>query len=222
LNDETPDVRFASDPERLDREGLLALVRKLQRTVALQQQTIERQRTALAAAGGAGTPADQLPAEARTTAPTADPPNGTGRAASNRTTMRPVSGADYTLVFDGGSLGNPGRGYGSYQVIDRHGTVVAEERLEFGERITNNGAEFRTLIAGLEHLLQHLGDGAQRATLSVRGDSQLVINGVTGRWKIKHEDLKPLRDRAAQLLGAFGSLDIAWHARGNSVRSLGH
>ncbi len=136
--------------------------------------------------------------------------------------MRPVPDADYTLVFDGGSLGNPGRGYGSYQVVDSKGTIVAEERLEFGDRITSNGAEFRTLIAALEHLLRTAGDGAGRAALAVRGDSQLVIYGVTGQWKIKHADLKPLREQAVSLLSEFGSRDVAWHGRAQSVRALGH
>ncbi len=136
--------------------------------------------------------------------------------------MRPVPDADYTLVFDGGSLGNPGRGYGSYQVVDAKGAMVAEERLEFGDRITNNSAEFRTLIAALEHLLRTAGDAAGRAALAVRGDSQLVIYGVTGQWKIKHADLKPLRERAVSLLAEFGSRDVAWHRRAQSVRALGH
>ena len=222
MNAEPPSSRFAGNPERLDREGLLALVRDLQRTVALQQQTIEQQRTALGhnttgtAEGETGAVSDPLAA--------APPANGgeQRQAPMRRKSMAPVAGADYTLVFDGGSLGNPGRGYGSYQVIDARGAIAAEERLEFGDGITNNGAEFRSLIVALEHLLRMADDNARRTRLAVRGDSQLVIHGVTGQWKIKHADLKPLRERAAALLGEFGSHDVAWHGRDRSVRALGH
>ncbi len=223
MTDDTPQPRFAGDPERLDREGLLALVRDLQRTVVLQQQTIARQRE-----GATDTsPIARSPADAGSTASRSGEsvmPDRGGRPPGpvGRTALRPVVGVDYTLVFDGGSLGNPGRGYGSYQIVDRTGSVVAEDRLEYGDMVTNNGAEFRTLIAGLERLSHILGDAVGQSRIAVRGDSQLVIHGVTGQWKIKHADLKPLKERAATLLSAFGSRDVAWHGRNHSVRALGH
>ncbi|MCC6312366.1 MAG: reverse transcriptase-like protein [Thermomicrobiales bacterium] len=126
------------------------------------------------------------------------------------------------MVFDGGSLGNPGRGSGSFQIVDAGGVIVAEERLEYGDNITNNGAEFRTLVAALERLLACGGEAARAGKVAVRGDSQLVINGVTGAWKIKHEDLKPLKERAVRLLGEFAAVDVRWQRRDLSVRVLGH
>ncbi len=54
---------------------------------------------------------------------------------------------DLMLVFDGGSLGNPGKGYGSFHLADRDGYETIE-RLEFGNNVTNNQAEYRTMIAG--------------------------------------------------------------------------
>jgi ribonuclease HI len=132
-----------------------------------------------------------------------------------------VRDADYTLVFDGGSLGNPGKGYGSYEVLTPDGSIAARQ-LEFGDGMTNNQAEFRAVIAGLEDLLSRLGADAAAASLAVRGDSQLVVRGLAGEWKVKHPGLLPLHRQAGELLRRFGSVDLAWHPRRESVRAFGH
>jgi ribonuclease HI len=132
-----------------------------------------------------------------------------------------VAGADYTLIFDGGSLGNPGLGYGSYEIAG-NGETTAAQRLEFGNNMTNNQAEFHALIAGLEELLKLTGPKAKSVSIAIRGDSQLVIRGLTGEWRVKHPGLQPLHRQANALLEEFGSVDIAWHPRSNSVRTFGH
>lgn len=132
-----------------------------------------------------------------------------------------VAGKDYTLVFDGGSLGNPGLGYGSYEISGPEGSTAAR-KLEFGNDMTNNQAEFHALIAGLQALLESTGQNAGSLSLAVRGDSQLVIRGLKGEWKIKHPGLQPLFQQARNLLGEFGSVDLAWHPRAKSVRTFGH
>jgi ribonuclease HI len=134
---------------------------------------------------------------------------------------RAIPGADYTVVFDGGSLGNPGKGYGSYEIAGPEGTVAARQ-VQFGNDMTNNQAEFRALIAALEDLLEQVGPRADSLSLAVRGDSQLVIRGLTGEWRVKHAGLQPLHRRAADLLQQFGSVDLAWHPRRESVRTFGH
>ncbi len=81
--------------------------------------------------------------------------------------------ADVTLVFDGGSLGNPGQGYGSFLV---RGVVATQQpaRLDFPGRTTNNEAEYLSLLHGLRMILGELErqrrDAAQ-TTLSVMSDS---------------------------------------------------
>lgn len=132
-----------------------------------------------------------------------------------------VAGADYTIVFDGGSLGNPGLGYGSYEISGPEGSTAAR-KLEFGDDMTNNQAEFHALVAGLQALLETSGENAGNLSLAVRGDSQLVIRGLKGEWKIKHPGLQPLFQQARNLLGEFGSVDLAWHPRAKSVRTFGH
>lgn len=132
-----------------------------------------------------------------------------------------VAGSDYTVVFDGGSLGNPGRGYGSYEIAGPDGTVAARQ-VQFGNDMTNNQAEFRAVIAALEDLLERVGPRADALSVAVRGDSQLVIRGLTGEWRVKHPGLQPLHQRAADLLRRFGNVDLAWHPRRESVRTFGH
>lgn len=207
---------FAADPERLDRAALVDLVRRLQVAVARQQRTIERQRELLRAAGVEDEAAERGDTDA---GPPARRPMTPGVP---RWPFPPVAGADLTLVFDGGAIGNPGKGYGSFQIVEPMGAVVAAERLQFGDGITNNGAEFRALIAGLERAVSLAGERAGRQTIAVRGDSQLVINGIAGTWRVRHPDLVPLHERAQRLLSAFGKTDVAWHGRARSVRALGH
>ena len=132
-----------------------------------------------------------------------------------------VPGADYTVVFDGGSLGNPGQGYGSYEIAGPDGTIAARQ-VQFGNDMTNNQAEFRAVIAALEDLLERVGSQAGALSLAVRGDSQLVIRGLTGEWRVKHPGLQPLHQRASDLLRRFRSVDLAWHPRRESVRTFGH
>jgi ribonuclease HI len=132
-----------------------------------------------------------------------------------------VPGADYTIVFDGGSLGNPGQGYGSYEIIGPEGSIAAHT-LQFGNDVTNNQAEFRALIGALEDLLARTGAEARSRSLAVRGDSQLVIRGLNGEWRVKHPGLQPLHRQASDLLRRFGSVDLAWHPRRESVRAFGH
>ena len=138
--------------------------------------------------------------------------------------LRPVSavpGADYTVFFDGGSLGNPGKGYGSYEIAGPDGTIAARQ-VQFGNDMTSNQAEFHAIIAALEDLLERVGPRAGTLSVAVRGDSQLVIRGLSGEWRVKHPGLQPLHQRAADLLRQFGSVDLAWHPRRESVRTFGH
>jgi broad specificity phosphatase PhoE/ribonuclease HI len=96
---------------------------------------------------------------------------------------------------DGGSRGNPGNAaYGAVLKDRATGEVIAER----GERIgvaTNNVAEYRGLIAALELYRDH----AEGAELEVLMDSKLVVEQMSGRWKIKHPDMRPLASRARDL-----------------------
>lgn len=127
----------------------------------------------------------------------------------------------YEIVFDGGSKGNPGKGYGSY-VIDLGGVEIHHQEHDYGDNITNNWAEYQTLIRALEWLQNLLGPEAGSTSVIVRGDSLLVINQLLRKWKVKNEGLRPLYTRATQLLDGFGQVNLIWHDRKNTVKRLGH
>lgn len=128
----------------------------------------------------------------------------------------------FDVTFDGGSLGNPGKGYGSY-VVDSGGEKGKPVRLDFspnGEVVTNNQAEYRSLIAALEAILAATGGGSP--SVVIHGDSKLVLEQLAGRWKVKNAGLMPLYQQARSLLGEFARVTFEWHGRANSVKRLGH
>lgn len=137
---------------------------------------------------------------------------------------RATKDCDLTLIFDGGSLGNPGKGYGSFMLSDRHGFEEIK-RLDFGDDITNNQAEYRTFIAGIAAALNHVTEQRrppESQSICVKTDSKLVVEQVNGRWKVKHPALQPLCTRAKELLARFGRTQVTWQPRAETVKVLGH
>lgn len=135
-----------------------------------------------------------------------------------------VGPADITLVFDGGALGNPGKGYGSFLAS---GLVETRQpvRLEFPGRTTNNQAEYMTLLQGLRTVLLEIDRDAREpneTSINILSDSKLVVEQVNGRWKIRNVDLQPLAADARELLSRFGAWRLVWQPRTESVRLLGH
>ena len=109
--------------------------------------------------------------------------------------QQPRSGRRLIVEADGGSRGNPGpAAYGALVRDARTTKVLATEGLPIG-LATNNVAEYRGLIAGLE-MARELDP---TAALDVRMDSKLVIEQMAGRWKVKHADMKTLALAAARL-----------------------
>jgi probable phosphoglycerate mutase len=92
----------------------------------------------------------------------------------------------FKLTADGGSRGNPGpAGYGA--VVTENGKIVAELYDVIGIA-TNNVAEYNGLLAGLSHIHQL----DSNATVEVAMDSKLVVEQMSGRWQIKHADMRDL------------------------------
>jgi ribonuclease HI len=132
---------------------------------------------------------------------------------------------DYVLVFDGGSMGNPGPGYGSYALVRASGGKKQVVRLDFGGEMTSNEAEYDTLIAGLRDLIQRLTEAKRSPSefsIEVRGDSNLVINQVSGAWKARDERMRARRNQARELLGRFAASRLVLQPRQESVKILGH
>ncbi len=108
--------------------------------------------------------------------------------------------ARVVIEADGGSRGNPGpAAYGAVLRDADTGAVIAEEGTTIGVA-SNNVAEYSGLIAGLRLAEQYAPD----AEIEVRMDSKLVVEQMSGRWKIKHPDMRPLAAEAARL-APFGT-----------------
>jgi ribonuclease HI len=98
---------------------------------------------------------------------------------------------------DGGSRGNPGPAAAAAVLSTPDGDVVDEAAVTLGTA-TNNVAEYRGLLLGLERA------AALGATeVEVINDSELIAHQVTGRYKVKHPDMKPLHAEALRALGGF-------------------
>ncbi len=107
-----------------------------------------------------------------------------------------VTGPTSVIIeADGGSRGNPGpAAYGAVLKDAATGEVIAEDGTAIGVA-TNNVAEYSGLIAGLKLAEEFAPD----AEVEVRMDSKLVVEQMSGRWKIKHPDMKPLAMEANRL-----------------------
>jgi len=109
------------------------------------------------------------------------------------------------LYCDGGSRGNPGPSAIGAVVFDA-GTDPPALLASVSECIgvtTNNVAEYRALIAGLE-AVAHL----HARIVHVRADSMLVIKQLRGEWRVKHENIKPLYAQARKLLAEYEVADL--------------
>ncbi len=121
--------------------------------------------------------------------------------------------AVWVLRCDGGSRGNPGPGAYGFVITDPQG----QEREARGEPlgvVTNNVAEYRSLIAGLEAAARL---GAQ--PLEVRMDSELVIRQMTGQYRVKNEGLKPLHAEARRAAAKLGSVTFDSVRREHNARA---
>jgi|SRR5580765_7584654 len=129
--------------------------------------------------------------------------------------MTPTSTAAWTLRCDGGSRGNPGPGALGYVLCDPHGREI-EARGEYLGVCTNNVAEYRSLIAGLEAAARH---GAR--TVVVRMDSELVVRQMLGKYKVKNEGLKPLYAEARTAVTRVGVVRFESVPRDDNGRADG-
>jgi ribonuclease HI len=111
-----------------------------------------------------------------------------------------------TLFFDGGSRGNPGIAAGAAVIILPTGE--REVVTKFFDRATNNDAEYTGLIIGLAKARSMKID-----KIIVKGDSNLVVNQVLGKWKINHDRLRQLCLEARELYRQFEKISLTWIPR---------
>lgn len=107
-----------------------------------------------------------------------------------------------TVNVDGGARGNPGPAAIAIVVRDEEGEVIHEASETIG-RATNNVAEYRALLLGIERAKQL---GATEVDLV--GDSELIVKQVRGEYRVKDAGLRPLHSAAQQALGEFSEWSL--------------
>ena len=119
-----------------------------------------------------------------------------------------------TIHFDGGSRGNPGPASAGVVIQDADTANPVHEAGYFLGRCTNNVAEYQGLIHSLEQA-EVLGG----KSLNIHSDSELLVRQITGQYRVKSPDLKPLYDRAIQLLRGFDKWKIQHVRREKNQRA---
>jgi len=114
---------------------------------------------------------------------------------------------------DGGARGNPGPAAAACVITSPAGEVVGEHSQLLGTA-TNNVAEYRALLLGLERA-RELGAGE----VEVIGDSELIAKQVRGLYKVKHEAMKPLHRAAMEALAGFERWSIRTVPREQNARA---
>jgi ribonuclease HI len=108
----------------------------------------------------------------------------------------------HLLYCDGASRGNPGKAAYGFALLDDSGRIVTQRGETVGTT-TNNVAEYRGLVAGLEAAV-----AAGVKDLEVRLDSLLLVRQISGDFRVKAAGLKPLHRQAVKLLAKIGSARV--------------
>jgi formyltetrahydrofolate-dependent phosphoribosylglycinamide formyltransferase len=126
-----------------------------------------------------------------------------------------LSGKSEQLIIytDGGSRGNPGPAAAAFILMDLAGTQLQARACHLG-RTTNNVAEYTGLLKALEAAKQI---GAGR--LKIFSDSELLVNQINGRYKVKSQQLKPLFQQGLDLLAGFESWEVQFIPRNENKQA---
>jgi ribonuclease HI len=104
--------------------------------------------------------------------------------------------------IDGASRGNPGPAAAAVVITTADGGLVASFAKYLG-RTTNNFAEYQALLAALQY-----GLGREQRRMRVRSDSELLVRQILGSYKVKSNDLRPLHQRALEMIRRFEHFSI--------------
>ncbi|TET78239.1 ribonuclease HI family protein [candidate division TA06 bacterium] len=112
-----------------------------------------------------------------------------------------------SLYIDGASKGNPGRASVGVVIRDARGKVISEVSRSIG-RATNNQAEYKALLYGLEEVSKITDNRPGNVDLLVRTDSQLLYRQMTGRYRIRNKILIGISVKVQTRLKQLGSFNI--------------
>lgn len=119
-----------------------------------------------------------------------------------------------TIHFDGGSRGNPGPASAGVVITDTDTGKPLHQGGYFLGKCTNNVAEYHGLIRSLEQA-EALGG----TCLDIHSDSELLVRQITGQYRVKSPDLKPLYQEAVKRLHTFDHWDIQHVRRDRNQRA---
>lgn len=119
-----------------------------------------------------------------------------------------------SMYCDGGSRGNPGVAGSGSVVYDASGETLGEIAYVVGKKSTNNVAEYYGLVRGLEACREV---GATHVDVFM--DSKLVVEQMTGRWKIKHPDMQKLAREVRDLASSFEKVTYTWVPRAKNKKA---
>lgn len=108
----------------------------------------------------------------------------------------------FEIYIDGGARGNPGPAGVGVVILDANGKKIKEVSKYIGEA-TNNIAEYNALLYGLEEALMLRADD-----IAINMDSELVAKQLTGDYRVKDSNIKPLFERALNMLKSFKKFEI--------------
>ena len=121
---------------------------------------------------------------------------------------------DVSIYIDGGARGNPGPAAAGVVIHDdNHARTLLEAGFFLGT-MTNNAAEYHSLIRAVQHAVK-LGV----KTANVLSDSQLLVRQITGEYRVKSADLRPLHEQAQRLMLRFDSWQIRHIRRNDNKRA---
>ena len=118
------------------------------------------------------------------------------------------------IYTDGGARGNPGKAGAGAVIID--GKKTHELKKYLGERQTNNWAEYEAVAIALEEAKRL---GLTDRTLEIRMDSKLVVEQVSGNWKIKEPTLRPQVAKVRALLREFAGHRFVYVPRAQNAEA---
>jgi len=111
------------------------------------------------------------------------------------------------IYTDGGSRGNPGKAAIGVVFCSEDGAPLKKFGEYLGDGLTNNEAEYRAVVFALKKLREMVGEVALAATeVQIRSDSELLVNQMSGRYRIKNENIRMFVVNIQRLMEGFGKV----------------
>ncbi len=113
----------------------------------------------------------------------------------------------YVIFTDGGSRGNPGKAAIGVVFYNENGEIIKKFGEYLGDGLTNNEAEYRAVVFAFKKLRESVGEGELVKTeVEIRSDSELLVNQMSGRYKIKNENIRMFVVNIQRLMEGFAKV----------------